>query len=62
MQDHLPALSHQPPLAGYHHPDDVLPEADHALFCDAFGEPLDEYTDPITGKKWLCHPGQGDFV
>ena len=60
LQDHLPTSLAAPPPGGYQHPDDVM-DVDERL-RDTNGEPLDEYTDPVTGGKWLCHPGQGDFV
>ena len=55
--DQLEALTPSP--AACHHPGDVF--LDERL-RDTEGNPLDEYTDPVTGDKWLCHPGQGDFV
>ena len=64
MQDPFPVLLTQALQAGgYQYPAAALPETWHAQFHDAVtGEALEEYIEPHTGKKWLCHQCQNDFV
>ena len=54
----LPETMHTSPAAGHHQGDVFLDER----LRDTEGNPLDEYTDPDSGDKWLCHPGQNDMV
>ena len=54
----LPGATHTSPLA-CHHPDDIHLDA---RLPDLYGNPLDEYIDPNTQEKWLCHPGHNDMV
>ena len=64
LQDPFPILLTQALQAGgYQCPAAAPLGTPYPHFQDAVtGEALEEYTEPETGKKWICHQGQDDFV
>ena len=67
-----PLIDLQAPADGHHSPTGFggsqcsttasEPPRPQACYCRLTGEPLKQYKYPSTGRVWLCHEDQEDFV